>query len=105
MRIAEYSHYYIHHHCADDECRELYIPRNDTNTNENGQHEIHADNGAEIYHLSAVSCEGDVVNAGHNYSEIHFITEILTVVGFHVHRSTNNRSSDLRIRISSPLIS
>ena len=66
MRIAEYSHYYVHHHCADDECRELHIPGNDTGTNENGQHEIHADNGVEIYYLSAVSCAGSVISIRHD---------------------------------------
>ena len=66
MRIAEYSHHYVHHHCADDECHELHIPGDDTDTNQDGRHEIHADNGAEIYHLSAVSCEGDAISAGHN---------------------------------------
>ena len=69
MRIAEYPHYYIHHHCTDDEYHELHIPRDNADANENGQHEVHADNGIEIYHLSAVSCEGSVRNAGHNYSE------------------------------------
>lgn len=70
MRIAEYSHHYVHRYYADDECRELHIPGDDTDANENGQHEIHADNGAEIYHLSAVSCEGSVISIGHNYESM-----------------------------------
>lgn len=69
MRIAENSHHYVHRYCTDDECRELHIPEDNADTNEYGQHEIHTDNGAEIYHLSAVSCEGSVRNARHNYSE------------------------------------
>lgn len=67
MRIAENSHHYVHRYCTDDECRELHIPGNDTGTNENGQHEIYADNGVEIYHLSEVSCAGRVISIGHNY--------------------------------------
>ena len=70
MRIAEYSHYYVHHHCADDECRELHTPGDNADTNEDGQHEIHADNGIEIYHLSAVSSEGSVISIGHNYESM-----------------------------------
>ena len=66
MRIAENSRHYVHHHCADDECRELHIPGNDIGTNENGQHEIHADNGVEIYHLSEVSCAGSVISIRHD---------------------------------------
>lgn len=66
MRIAENSHHYVHRYYTDDECHELHIPRDNADTNEDGQHEIYADNGIEIYHLSAVSC---AINAGHNSSE------------------------------------
>ena len=66
MRIAENSRHYVHRYCTADECRELHIPGNDTGTNEDGQHEIHADNGAEIYHLSAVSCAGSVISIRHD---------------------------------------
>ncbi len=69
MRMAENSHHYVHCHRTDDECRELHIPGDDADANENRQHEIHADNGAEIYRLSVVSYVGSVLNAGHNYSE------------------------------------
>lgn len=69
MRMAENSHHYVHRHCADDEYREFHIPRNNADTNQDGQREVHADNGIEIYYLSTVSCVGSVLNAGHNYSE------------------------------------
>ena len=70
MRIAENSRHYVHRYCTDDECRELHIPGNDTGTNEDGQHEIHADNGAEIYHLSAVSCVGGVISIRHDNERV-----------------------------------
>ena len=70
MRIAEYSHYYVHHHCADDECRELHTPGDNADTNEDGQHEIYADNGIEIYHLSVVSSVGSVISIGYNYESM-----------------------------------
>ena len=70
MRMAENSHHYVHRHCADDECHELHIPGDNADANENGQHEIHAGNGIEIYHLSAVSCVGSVISIGHNYERV-----------------------------------
>ena len=70
MRMAENSHHYVHRYCTDDECRELHIPGDNADTNENGQHEIHADNGAEIYHLSAVNCMGDVLSTRHKYERV-----------------------------------
>ena len=70
MRIAENSHSSIHHHCTDYKCHEFHIPRNDTDANEDRQHEIHADNGIEIYHLSAVSCVGGVISIRHDNERV-----------------------------------
>jgi len=70
MRIAENSHHYVHRYYTDDECRELHTPGDNADTNEDGQHEIYADNGIEIYHLSAVSSEGSVISIGHNYERV-----------------------------------
>ena len=70
MRIAEYSHHYVHRYYTDDECRELHTPRDNADANQDRQHEIHADNGIEIYHLSAVSCAGSVLSIRHDYERI-----------------------------------
>lgn len=70
MRMAENSHHYVHCYYTEDECHELHIPRNNTDANENGQREIHTDNGIEIYHLSVVNCMGDVLSTRYKYERV-----------------------------------